>query len=379
MLAFPEAPKPVRFSGHCEGGDRMSLRRDRRTFLRQVFGAVGAGVAVPLLAACSTPAATPAATQPAASAATAAPASTTSTKVSYAYASPNGLHFVATVGAEKPDLPHKFGIEFDLLTTTNSPNAVNALVGGSVNTAAATPDSTWPAQDKAADVKQLWPVANGTPYVMLAQPELKKVSDMKGKTLGVSALVGGADTTAIKIMANENGLGPNDFTLVQAGAISDRTAAMKAKSIDGCANLEPQATLLRDAGFPEIDTADNYAPLKGVHSIVLIAKQGWFQNNPDVAANFVRAWDAITKWLYDPANKDEILAIAKKTMGGTDAGAAAVYKLHIDSQSVPQNLRMSEKLLQQFADNLRKAGAENVPADPMKYVDTTLVTRTLGA
>src|SRR4029077_2577100 len=132
---------------------------------------------------------------------TTAPAAGTSiTKVSYAYASPNGFHFVATVGGEKPELAHKFGVEFDLLTTTNSPNAVNALVGGSVNVAAATPDSAWPAQDKAPDVKALWPVANGTPYVMLTQPEYKKVADLKGKTIGVSALVGGADTTAFKIM-----------------------------------------------------------------------------------------------------------------------------------------------------------------------------------
>ena len=346
---------------------------DRRAFLRLAIG--GAGVA--LLAACSSqPAATP--TPATAAASNQAPAQTTLTKVSYAYASPNGFHYVATVGGEKPELAHKFGIEFDLLTTTNSPNAVNALVGGSVNVAAATPDSAWPAQDKAPDVKALWPVANGTPYVMLTQPEYRKVADLKGKTVGVSALVGGADTTAFKIMANESGLSATDYTLVQAGAISDRTAAMQAKAIDGCANLEPQASLLRDAGFPEIDTADNYAPLKGVHSIVLLSKQGWYQSG-DVPANFLKAWDAITTWIYDPANRDEVLAISKKTMGGTDAGVQAVYKLHLDSKSVPQNLRMQEKLLQQFADNLRKAAADNVPQDPMKYVDTSLVTKVLNA
>lgn len=351
----------------------MSLHHDRRTFLRLAFG--GTGVA--LLAACaSPPAAAPAPTQ----AVGQAPAqASTVTKITYAYASPNGLHFVATVGAEKPELGAKFGVAFDLLTTTNSPNAVNALVGGSVTVAATTPDSAWPAQDKAPDVKQLWPVANGTPYVMLAQPEYKKVADLKGQTLGVSALVGGADTTAIKIMANENSLKASDYTLVQAGAVSDRTAAMQAKTIAGCANLEPQASLLRDAGFPQIDAADNYAPLKGVHSIVLIAKQSWYQGNGDVPANFVRAWDAITKWIYDPANKDEILAISKKAMGGTDVGAQQTYKLHVDSQSVPQNLRMQEKMLQQFTDNLKKAGAESVPADAMKYVDTSLVTKVMGA
>jgi ABC-type nitrate/sulfonate/bicarbonate transport system substrate-binding protein len=359
----------------------MSIRHDRRTFLKHAIGAASAGLAVPLFAACapaSTQTPTPQ-TQSQSAAPTTAPATaSTVTKVSYAYASPNGLHFVATVGGEKPDLTHKFGIEFDLLTTTNSPNAVNALVGGSVNVAAVTPDSAWPAQDKAPEAKQLIAVADGTPYVLLAQPEIKKAADLKGQTLGVSALTGGADTTAVKIMLSDAGLTPADYTLVQAGAISDRTAAMKAKSIQGLAQLEPQASLLRDGGFPEIDNGNNYAALKGVHSIVLLSKTGWYQANAELAANFLRAWDAITRWIYDPANKAELLAIAKKTMGGTDAGAEGVYTLHVTAKSVSQNLRINEKFMQQFIDNQKKVGAENLPTDAMKYVDSSLVAKTLN-
>ncbi len=352
----------------------MSPRQDRRTFLIQAIGAAGASLVVPLLAAC-----TPTATQPAAAPTTAPAAGSNVTRVSYAYASPNGLHFVATVGGEKPDLTRKFGVEFDLLTTTNAPNAVNALIGGSVNVAAVTPDSAWPAQDKAPDAKQLFAIADGTPYVLLAQPEVKKASELKGKTLGVSALVGGADATAMKIMLSENGLTPGDYTLVQAGAISDRTAGMKAKTIDALAQLEPQATILRDAGFPEIDNANNYPALKGVHTIVLMSKTNWYQSNPDLAANFLRAWDAVTKWIYDPANKDEVVAISKKTMGGSDVGAQAVYNLHVVSKSVSQNLRINEKYMQQFVENQRKAGAANLPTDAMKYVDSSLVARVLNA
>ena len=118
---------------------------------------------MPLLASCTS---SPPPAQTAAAAPTAAPASGASVrKVSYAYASPNGLQFVPTVAGEKPELVRKFDIEFDLLTTTNSPNAVNALVGGLVNVAGVTPDAAWPAQDKAADVKQLFAAAEGTPYV----------------------------------------------------------------------------------------------------------------------------------------------------------------------------------------------------------------------
>jgi ABC-type nitrate/sulfonate/bicarbonate transport system substrate-binding protein len=330
-------------------------------------------LALPLLAAC-TQAASPAPTPQ-----SAAPAATKSLiKVSYAYASPNGFHYVATIGGEKPDLPRKFGIEFDLVTTTNSPNAVNALVGGSVNFAAATPDSAWPAQDKAADVKQVMPIADGTPYVLIAQPELKKASELKGKTLGASAIRGGADTTAMRIMLSENGVGDTDYTIVQAGAISDRTSAMKAKSIDALAQLEPQASQLRDAGFPEIDNANNYAALKGVHTIVLLSKKDWYEANAETAANFIRAWDSITKWLYDPANKTELLAISKKAFSGSDAGIEATYNLHVISKGVSPSTRFNEKYLQQFVANLKKVGTENLPSDAMKYVDAGLVTRALS-
>jgi NitT/TauT family transport system substrate-binding protein len=355
----------------------MSTRFDRRIFLRHVIGATGAGLGVSLFAACA-PSSAPAPTSaPAAAAGPASPKSVT--KVSYAYASPNGFHFIATIGSVKPDLPHKFGIEFDLLTTTNSPNAVNALVGGSVDVAACTPDSAWPAQDKAPDVKQLITIADGTPYVLLAQPEIKKAADLKGKVLGASAIRGGADTTALRIILAENGVAETDYTVIQAGAISDRTAAMKAKSIDALAQLEPQATLLRNEGFPEVDSANNYPALKGVHSIVLIAKKTWYEGNAENAANFLRAWDSITKWIYDPTNKDEVMAISTKAFGGSEKSSEAVYNLHVTGKSVSPNLRITEKFMQQFVANLKKVGTENLPADGMKYVDSSLVTKALNA
>jgi ABC-type nitrate/sulfonate/bicarbonate transport system substrate-binding protein len=355
----------------------MSTGHDRRTFLKGVVGVTAAG----LLAACApSTGAPPASTGQQPAPATTGPAAAKGvTKLTYALASVNGLHFVATVGNEKPDLPHRFGLEWDLVTTTNSPNAINALIGGSVDVAGATPDSAWPAQDKAPDIKQIAAIADGTPYVLLAQPEIKKASELKGKTLGASAIKGGADTNAIRIMLFENGVTDADYTIVQAGAISDRTAAMKAKSIQAVAQIEPQATILRDEGFPEIDSANNYPALKSVHSVVMLTKQGWYESNADTAANLIRAFDSITKWIYDPANKAEVLAITKKTMGANDKSAEAVYNLHVSAKSVPQDLRIREKYMQQFVENQRKTGAENLPNDPMKYVDNSLVERALKA
>lgn len=357
----------------------MSMRHDRRTFLRRAVGFVALGGGASLLAACSTaPAATPTSAPAPAQQPQAAPAQTgNAAKVVYAFASTNPYHWVAVVAANKPDLAASNGIAFDLLETTNSPNAVNALVGGSVDVAAVTPDSGWPAQDKVPEIKQVLAIADGTPYVLIAQPEIKKAADLKGATFGASAVRGGADTTAIRVMMLENGVKDSEFTIVQSGSVSDRTAAMKAKSIQAIAQLEPQASLLRDAGFVEIDNANNYASLKGVHSVVLLTKQGWYGGGSidagGKAASFVRSWDAVTKWMYDPANKDELLAITKKTMNVGDSAAQAAYNLHITGKVASMNLHINEKYMQQFVDNQRRAGTENVPSDPMKYVDNSLI------
>jgi hypothetical protein len=65
-------------------------------------------------------------------------------------------------------------------------------------------------------------------------------------------------------------------------------------------------------------------------------------------------------------------------MGGTDAGAQAVYNLHITAKSVSQNLRINEKYMQQFLENQKRLGVENLPTDAMKYVDSSLVTKVLN-
>src|ERR687885_2002090 len=352
---------------------------DRRAFLKTVMGAAGAGLAVQLVAACS-PASAPTATQAPGAGGQQAPAQASgTTKVSYAFASVNPYHWVAVVANEKPDLPGKFGVEFDLVTTTNSPNAMNALVGGSVDVPGVTPDSAWPAQDKAPDVKQLFATADGTPYVLIAQPEIQKAADLKGMTLGASAVRGGADTTALRVMLNENGLKDTDYTIVQAGSVPDRSAAMKAKTMAAVAQLEPQATQLRDAGFKEVDNANNYPALKNVHSIVLVSKESFYKGKSDVATNFVKAWDAVTKWLYDPANKNELMAITKKTMSVNDKAAENAYNLHIGQKVPSQDLHIKEAFMQQFIENQKKAGTENLPTSAMKYVDSSLLDAVLKA
>jgi NitT/TauT family transport system substrate-binding protein len=381
----------------------MTATLDRRRFLRRAMAAAGWGFAMPLLAACA-PAATtgptaappqaakdkpteapkaagptagaaPAATQPAAAPAVAKAV----TKVSYGMASVNPYHIVAVVGAEKPDLTRSHGVEFETITTQNSPNAVQAVVGGSLNIASVTPEATWPAQDKTPDLFQIIGSANGTPYALIVNPEIRQVAELKGKTLGASALRGGADTTALKILLLENGLKEADYSIVQAGSVAERTAAMRAGTIQGCTQLEPQATQLREAGFSELDNADNYPPLKNVQSLVLISRKNWYESNMDTAVAFARAWIDVTKWIYEPGNKEEVNALMMSTMKVDASAAENAYDRHIVKSKVPPlDPRVSLEMAQQMAENQRKVGTENVPDDLAKFIDNRVVERAMA-
>jgi ABC-type nitrate/sulfonate/bicarbonate transport system substrate-binding protein len=216
---------------------------------------------------------------------------------------------------------------------------------------------------------------------LISQPEIARAADLKGTTLGASAVRGGPDTTALRLLLLENGLKDGDYTIVQAGGVADRTAAMKTRAIQAVYQVEPQATLLRDAGFREIDNGSNYPSLKNIHGLILVSRPSWYQARPDVAINFIRAWDAITQWLYDPANKQEVIAITSKTMQVGDGPAQNAYDLHIGQKVPAQDLHITEAFMQQFIANQKRIGegGDDLPLDPMRYVDATPLERALRA
>jgi ABC-type nitrate/sulfonate/bicarbonate transport system substrate-binding protein len=249
---------------------------DRRTFLRRV-AAAGWGLAVPLFAACA-PAAAPSPTaapapKPAGPAPAAAPATAPSpaaaapatpagvTKVSYGIVSYNPFHIVIIVGTEKPELMRQHGVEIDLLLTGSAPAAVQAIVGGSMNMTTATAESAWAAQDKSPGLYQIADVSVGYPYSLIVNPEIKKATDLNGKPVGSTSVWGGADTTALRMLLYENGLNNGDFNVIPVGSIAERAAAMKAGTVMGVVQIEPQTSALLDQGFIELDNADNYPPV----------------------------------------------------------------------------------------------------------------------
>src|SRR5437762_8523887 len=83
----------------------------------------------------------------------------------------------------------------------------------------------------------------------------------------------------------ENGLKEGDYSIVQVGPIAERTAAMRAGTISGCAQQEPQSTQLREAGFVELDRSEEHtselqSPMYLVCRLLLEKKKKQHKRSP---------------------------------------------------------------------------------------------------
>jgi ABC-type nitrate/sulfonate/bicarbonate transport system substrate-binding protein len=326
------------------------------------------------------PAASPAAAAPAVpaqpAAATSAPAAAPGKldTVTYSIPSPNGFHMPILVGVDQ-QVFEKRGIKVDMVASGSSGVAMTqAVLGGSLHFAPVTIATALAAQAKEPDLMMIMGQFVGVPYSIMTPPEIKSVQDLKGKTAGATALKVGGDIEAIRLMLGENGLKlEQDYTVVVSGGTAERIAALQNRSVQFEAQLEPQITQIKDMGFVELLRGSDIPALRTPVQVVLIAKKSWYQQNEDVAVRFVRGYLDTLAYIYDPKNKDDVLAVIQKEAKVEAGPANALYTRNVEQlQAYIKDCMITESAMASAVSLMKKLDIE-APDDPMRFVDMSLV------
>ena len=170
-------------------------------------------------------------------------------------------------------------------------------------------------------------------YIIVAKAEIKKVEDLKGKTLGY-ARVGAADydegaTTLDRFFNMKVG---RDYKVIQFQGEPERMAALANGDIAAALVSVPRAYQARQAGFNVLLRTGDYLPRAGG---AFWCTEAFFQKNPDTVKRFIRA-------------------IAKGVMYFRDnkAGSLATIKEHLGVQSDAEASMLWEELHNTFAAEL---------------------------
>jgi NitT/TauT family transport system substrate-binding protein len=129
--------------------------------------------------------------------------------------------------------------------------AHNALLSGEVEYHGVA-DSALRLAAKGAPLKSIFFSARLPNYFLMAKPNIKSVSELRGKMVAVSRF-GGTTDLAARVALQANGLDPQkDVVLIMIGLGNTRNAALMAGSVDANIANPPDNSMLKQRGFREL-------------------------------------------------------------------------------------------------------------------------------
>jgi NitT/TauT family transport system substrate-binding protein len=208
-------------------------------------------------------------------------------------------------------------------------------------------------------------VANQQPlWGLVVRKGITRVSDLKGKKLGVSSF-GGASYGAALAVLKAHGLEPKkDVAILATGSNTTRIAALKHGSVDAALVAAPGDIQIAEEGYRILlDAGDIYKlPMGGVSTSV-----EKIRSNPNEVKKVVAAVIKATKFISDPKNKEDVTKYIM-TFFKLDRRAAGEFYQRIVPSLSPSGVVDNDKI-QMVIDSAVERGITSKPLDPAAVVD----------
>ena len=157
-------------------------------------------------------------------------------------------------------------------------------------------------------------------WVLVGQPGMKSLADLKGKTLGFSGLRISEFWLTEQIL-RDNGLPPGSYDSIQVGTTAAKFAALTNGAVGAAILFQPTASQAVGAGFSRLYNLGQHS---GYIPGLYIVSRAWAAENQH-GVRLTRALQRAHDWLYDPAHRTEAVGIMTKLSKASDAAVNDVY------------------------------------------------------
>jgi len=246
------------------------------------------------------------------------------------------------------------GLTIDLVYAQSNTAVVQQLAAGSVNVSVATGlVDPIRATDKGAPVAIVRIEVQAPPYALLAKPEIKKIAELKDKTISVG---GAKDITRIFLerMLAPHGVNPGEFDIIFSGTTSARFSALQSGAVDAALLTSPFNFHAESAGFTNLGMTMQYVrdlPFSGV-----IVNRNWARANPSDAERFVAAYTRSIGWFRDAQNREEAVKIMVAVSGLNSQDVEKGYDFLHDGEFFEPTGIVSRSRLTNLVKTLRDLG-----------------------
>lgn len=217
------------------------------------------------------------------------------------------------------------GLDVEMITIRSADIVIKALLTGQLDYGTSLP-SLVAAAVRGLPIRVLGVMIKKTSYMLVSQPSIRSIDQLRGKVVGVSSF-GGASDYAVRLAVQKGGLDPKrDVTIIQVGGSSARLAALRAGTIQATVLVAPFNLQAERMGYRTLLWLGKVMDLPqgglGVH-------QDRIKQSPE---NIVRVLRAVARGIqFIKSEKEETVNFVTKWLNLEPGVAEAIYPMLVES------------------------------------------------
>jgi NitT/TauT family transport system substrate-binding protein len=265
------------------------------------------------------------------------------------------------------------GLDMKMLALNSDVLLLKALIAGELDTFEAGPTSPMIAASKGADVKILgcsWPKLT---YSFFSRGDVRSVTDLKGRTVGISA-PGSLPDLVARAMLRQSGVEPQEVNFVVAGSDAERIRGIVGRTIDAAISTSDFGAR-PELGLKTLARANEVLP-QFVRTCV-IARGDVIRSKPDALVRLTAA--IMNGYGYAVTHRAEVVALARRiaNLPPNDPTPEANFAEVIEQKEVSPTLDIEMAKLIWLRDLLAADDRLDAKADPATMIDASIRERAL--
>jgi ABC-type nitrate/sulfonate/bicarbonate transport system substrate-binding protein len=158
---------------------------------------------------------------------------------------------------------------------------------------------------------------------LVANPQIKTIAELKGKSLAVDAATTGYAFVLMKIL-QQAGLNEGDYILDKVGGTGQRAEALMQNKTAATILTTPLELLPESKGYRRLANAtETVGPYQAVSGV---ARRSWAREHRAELVGFIKGYLRSLDWISHPDNRTEAAAIYRKQIpAATEASAMKAW------------------------------------------------------
>jgi NitT/TauT family transport system substrate-binding protein len=189
--------------------------------------------------------------------------------------------------AKQEGLFKKNGLDVELIHIPSSSRAIQAILAGEIAISFMDGSNAAQANLKGANLALIAGATNRQVFSLMAKPEIKKITELKGRKVGITRIGSSTHTSALYALGSA-GLKPADVQLLPLVEVPNIFTALSAGQIDAGVVSPPTNARAKRAGFVELMNIAKEGP--EFVSVAVGTSRTYIKANEDVVRRVVRSY-----------------------------------------------------------------------------------------